>query len=180
MTLPDRLKRVTVFGAESTGKTTLANQLAAHFRTVAAPEYGRVYTERCGQAASTSEDMLKIAKGHLAGVAEAARRSNRVLIEDTDPVLTAVWSDTLAGKRDPWFDAFRDYPDLYLFCDIDLPWVKDDVRYFSNPEDRRKFHLACERELVSRGVKFVLIGGAPEQRLAKAIAAVDQLLRPVR
>ena len=103
-----------------------------------------------------------------------------MLIEDTDPVLTAVWSDTLAGTRDPWFDTFDDYPDLYLFCDIDLPWVKDDVRYFSNPEDRRKFHLACERELVSRGVNFVRIGGAPEQRQAKAIEAVDRLAETVR
>jgi len=173
-----RLKRVTLFGAESTGKTTLANELARYFNTMVAPEYGRVYTGAFGQDASTSEDMLRIARGHLAGVVEAVRQANRVLIEDTDPVLTAVWSDLLAGSRDPWFDAFRDYPDLYLFCDIDLPWVKDDVRYFSDPEDRRRFHLACERELVSRGVNFVRISGAPEQRRMKAIEAVEALLKP--
>jgi nicotinamide riboside kinase len=51
------------------------------------------------------------------------------------------------------------------------------VRYFSNPEDRRKFHTACERELMSRGVKFVRISGTPEQRLAKAITAVEALLQ---
>jgi HTH-type transcriptional regulator, transcriptional repressor of NAD biosynthesis genes len=180
MISPAKLKRVTLFGAESAGKTTLANELAQHFNTVIAPEYGRVYTETFGQDASTSEDMLRIAIGHIAGVAEAAKRANRVLIEDTDPVLTAVWSDMLAGSRDPWFDDFRDYADLYLFCDIDLPWVKDDVRYFSDPEDRRKFHLACERELVSRGVNFVLISGSPEQRRAKAIEAVEALLKPHR
>jgi NadR type nicotinamide-nucleotide adenylyltransferase len=177
MSLSPRIRRVTLFGAESTGKTTLANRLARHFDTAVAPEYGRLYTEKFGQDASTSEDMLRIAHGHLAGVAEAASRANRVLIEDTDPVLTAVWSDMLAGKRDPWFDRFDDYPDLYLFCDIDLPWVKDGVRYFSNPEDRRKFHLACERELVSRGVNFVRISGAPEIRRARAIEAVEELLR---
>ena len=63
-----------------------------------------------------------------------------MLIEDTDPVLTAVWSDTLAGSRDPWFDAYRDYPDLYIFCDIDLPWVDDGTRYFHDPAVRRNFH----------------------------------------
>ena len=116
--------------------------------------------------------------GHLAGVQAASLRANRVLIEDTDPVLTAVWSDTLAGSRDPWFDAYRDYPDLYLLCDIDLPWVDDGTRYFRDPAVRRNFQRACERELVTRGVKFVRIQGTPEQRRAKAIEAVDVLLHP--
>jgi NadR type nicotinamide-nucleotide adenylyltransferase len=173
---PYYLKRVTLFGAESTGKTTLAAQLARHFDTIVAPEFGRFHTEAFGAGATSAEDMRQIVMGHLAGVAAAGLRANRVLIEDTDPVLTAIWSDTLAGSRDPWFDSYRDYPDLYLFCDIDLPWVDDGTRYFSNPEDRRRFHLACERELVSRGVRYVRISGPPEQRRARAVEAVDQLL----
>ena len=172
-----RLKRVTLFGAESTGKTTLANTLAQHFHTVVAPEYGRTYTETHGKDASTAADMLAIALGHLEARRAAERFANRVLIEDTDPVLTAIWSDVLAGSRDPWFDAFNDYPDLYLFCDIDLPWIADGVRYFSNPEDRRKFHVACERELRSRGVKSVLIRGTAQARQELAIQAVETLLQ---
>jgi NadR type nicotinamide-nucleotide adenylyltransferase len=172
----DRLRRVTLFGAESTGKTTLANRLARHFGTVVAPEYGRTYTEIHGQDACSKQDMLKIARGHLKLRRQAEREAHRVLFEDTDPVLTAIWSDTLAGGRDRWFDRFHDYPDLYLLCDIDLPWVKDGVRYFGDPAERRKFHLACEAELMKRKVPFVRIDGEPEQRLAAAIAAVDALL----
>lgn len=175
---PYYLRRVTLFGAESTGKTSLSAQLARHFDTVIAPEFGRFHTEAFGASATLPEDMRQIVMGHLAGVAAASLRANRVLIEDTDPVLTAIWSDTLAGSRDPWFDAYDDYPDLYLFCDIDLPWVDDGTRYFSDPEDRRKFHLACERELKKRGVTFVRISGTPEQRRAKAVEAVEGLLRP--
>ncbi len=175
---PFYLRRVTLFGAESTGKTTLAAQLARHYDTVVAPEYGRFHTEAFGAGATTPEDMRQIVMGHLAGVAAASLRANRVLIEDTDPVLTAVWSDTLAGSRDPWFDTYRDYPDLYLFCDIDLPWVEDGTRYFRDPAARANFHRACERELVTRAVRFVRIQGPPEQRRAKAIEAVDALLRP--
>lgn len=171
-----RLRRVTLFGAESTGKTTLANRLARHFQTVVAPEYGRTYTEIHGQDACSKQDMLKIAKGHLKLRREAERQAHRVLFEDTDPVLTAVWSDTLAGGRDKWFDRFKDYSDLYLLCEIDMPWVKDGVRYFGDPEDRMKFHRACESELTRRGVRFVRINGEPEQRLMAAIKAVDQLL----
>jgi NadR type nicotinamide-nucleotide adenylyltransferase len=175
---PYYLKRVTLFGAESTGKSSLSAELARHYETVVAPEYGRFHTEAFGSGATTPEDMRQIVMGHLAGVKAASLRANRVLIEDTDPVLTAVWSDTLAGSRDPWFDAYRDYPDLYLLCDIDLPWVDDGTRYFRDPAVRRNFQRACERELATRGVKFVHIRGTPEQRRLKAIEAVDELLRP--
>jgi HTH-type transcriptional regulator, transcriptional repressor of NAD biosynthesis genes len=169
--------RVTLFGAESTGKSTLAEALARHFDTVVMPEYGRTYTEVHGKIARSAEDMLQIARGHLERREAVQNQANRVLIEDTDPVLTAIWSDILAGRRDPWFDAFRDYPDLYLFCDIDLPWIKDDVRYFGDPAERQRFHDACERELIRREVNFVRITGAAKQRLADAIAAVDELLK---
>ncbi len=171
-----KLRRVTLFGAESTGKTTLANLLARHFGTAVAPEYGRSYTEIHGQDACSKEDMLRIARGHLKLRRAAEREAHRVLFEDTDPVITAVWSDTLAGGHDKWFDRFSDYPDLYLLCDIDLPWVRDGVRYFGDPADRRKFQRACEAELVKRKVRFTRIAGAPEQRLVSAIAAVDELL----
>lgn len=176
----NQIRRVTLFGAESTGKTTLANRLARHFRTVVAPEYGRTYTEIHGQDACSKEDMLKIAKGHLNLRRQAERIADRVLFEDTDPVLTSVWSDILAGGHLKWFDRFRDYPDLYLLCEIDMPWVKDGVRYFGDPEDRLKFHRACEAELIKRGVRFERIGGEPEARLAKAIALVESLLAEPR
>lgn len=171
-----RLPRVTLFGAESTGKSTLASLLARHYDTVAIPEYGRIYTETHGQHACTQADMLAIAYGHLALRAEFAPSAERVIIEDTDPLLTAVWSDILAGGHDPWFDAFDDYPDLYLFCDIDLPWERDGVRYFGDPAARQRFHEACERELARRPVKVVRITGDHAERLATAIAAIDQLL----
>lgn len=170
-------KRVTLFGAESTGKSTLASQLARHFNAVLVPEYGRTYTEQHGQDASTAQDMLNIAHGHLALRRAVESQAGALVIEDTDPVLTAIWSDILAGYRDPWFDRFDDYPDLYLFCDIDLPWVRDDVRYFGDPAARLRFHEACERELIARKVNFVRISGTYDQRQARAIEAVETLLR---
>ncbi len=170
------LKRVTLFGAESTGKTTLATLLAKRFDTVVAPEFGRFHTEAFGSGATSAEDIRQIVAGHLAGVEAVRPYANRVLIEDTDPVLTAIWSDALCGSRDPWFAAYRDYPDLYLLCDVDMPWVNDGTRYFADTEVRRRFQQACERELVARGVRIVRIGGSNEQRLADAIAAIEALL----
>jgi NadR type nicotinamide-nucleotide adenylyltransferase len=169
------LRRVTLIGAESSGKSTLGRALTRHYDTIMAPEFGRFHTEAFGQNADTPEDMRQIVMGHLAGRAAAQPHANRVLIEDTDPVLTGIWSDVLCGSRDAWFDSYADYPDLYLLCDIDIPWERDAVRYFADPAARRRFHAACERELAVRKAPYILLKGGREERLAAAVAAIDAL-----
>lgn len=173
---PYFVKRVTLFGPESTGKTTLAAALAEHYETVMVPEYGRIYTETFG-ADVNADDLDNIVAGHLASVAAAKRQANRILIEDTDPVMSAVWSDMLLGKRDPWFANFTDHSDLYLLCDVDIPWVDDGTRYFRNDEDRRRFFAICEAELKARGVPYRVIRGRDrDARLAAAKLIIDELI----
>lgn len=169
---PHYVKRVTVFGPESTGKSTLCRALGAHYRTIVAPEYGRTYTEIFGTAVK-ADDLRKIVMGHLAAVAAAKRQANRILIEDTDPVMTGVWSDLLVGARHDWFGGFRDYADLYLLMDVDLPWVDDGTRYFRSNEKRRHFFEACENELRSRGVRYAVVRGDGETRIRAAVEAID-------
>lgn len=164
--------RVCVFGPESTGKTTLAKKLGQHYATAVVPEYGRTYTEAFGTDIE-SVDLQRIVHGHLATVEAAKKQSGRILIEDTDPVMTAVWSDMLIGERDPWFSSFSDHADLYLLCDVDIPWVNDGTRYFENDADRRRFFETCENELKARGVPYVIIRGDREERMERAIAAID-------
>lgn len=166
-------KRVTLFGPESTGKSTLAAELGRHYATVVAPEYGRTYTEAFGTEI-TAEDLRNIVAGHQASVRAAIRQANRVLIEDTDPVMTGVWSNMLLGTRDKWFDRYCDYPDLYLLTDIDVMWEDDGTRYFEN--DRQRFFDMCEQELINRGVKYVKVSGSLEQRMQTAIQAIDKLI----
>ncbi len=168
-------KRVTLFGPESTGKSTLAKQLGEHFRTVVVPEYGRTYTEAFG-ADVDATDLEHIVSGHIASVAAAKRQANKVLIEDTDPVMTAVWSDMLLKERNPWFSKFSDYGDLYLLTNVDIPWEDDGTRYFRNDEDRQRFFATCEAELKARGIRYVVVSGSREERLKTAIAAIDALL----
>lgn len=170
---PYYTKRVTLFGPESTGKSTLAKRLARHYDTVYAPEYGRTYTEAFGSSVK-AEDLRNIVAGHQASVAAAKRQANKIVIEDTDPVMTAVWSDMLLDCRDPWFDSFNDYADLYLLCDVDVPWEDDGTRYFEN--DRKRFFEVCRKELLTRRVNFVTIRGNEEERMALATEAIDKLL----
>lgn len=164
-------KRVCVFGPESSGKTTLAGDLAAYYATVVAPEYGRLYTNIFGTVI-TAEDLQRIVHGHRAGVRAAARQANRLVIEDSDPVLTTVWSQMLLGHRAEWLDGFDDYADLYLLCDIDIAWVDDGTRYFPMPVDRRRFYNLCRDELVRRGITFVPISGSRDMRRDAAITAI--------
>lgn len=168
---PYFVKRVCLFGPESTGKSTLSRELASYFQTIVVPEYGRTYTEAFGPEVDET-DLQRIVQGHIATVAAAKRQANRILIEDTDPVMTAVWSDMLIGKRHPWFDEFNDYADLYLLTDVDIPWEDDGTRYFKNDDDRRRFFDICEAELKSRNIPYVRMSGGRDERFANAVAAV--------
>lgn len=164
-------KRVCLFGPESSGKSTLAAALADRFETVQVPEYGRIHTDAFGTDC-TPDDLLAIARGHIASEAAAARNANRILVLDGDPLLTAVWSDMLCGGRDPWFAQFRDVADLYLLCDIDMPWADDGTRYFPATADRQRFFAACQAELEAREAPFVMLSGDPESRLKTAVEAI--------
>lgn len=168
---PYFVKKICIFGPESTGKTTLARDLAARLDTVHVPEYGRIYTDAFGTDVG-NDDLLAIARGHTAATAAAARQANRVLVMDTDPLLTAVWSDMLIGARDPWFESFDDTADLYLLTGIDMDWEDDGTRYFPDGETRRRFHAVCKAELQRRGLAYVALEGGREERLARAVAAV--------
>lgn len=172
---PYFVKRICLFGAESSGKTTLAKQLAAQYETNYVPEYGRVYTEFFGTDVGDKELNL-IVKGHLASVAAAKKHANKVLIEDTDPLMTALWSDMLTGKRHEWFDSFKDYADLYVLCDIDIPWVDDGTRYFKDQPTRQKFFNICEKELIDREVNYVIVSGSVQQRMLQVNRAVRKTL----
>jgi HTH-type transcriptional regulator, transcriptional repressor of NAD biosynthesis genes len=149
----------------------LASALAAHFDTVFVPEYGRTYCEQFGNDLANA-DLLTIAQTQSA-MAEAARQqANRLLILDTDPLMTAVWSDMMLGARDPWFGAFEDTADLYLLPDIDLPWVADEVRVFGDATTRADFFARCRDELNARDVRWSLVSGGGEVRTTAALAAI--------
>ena len=168
---PHYAKRVCLFGPESTGKTSLAQHLAQRFATVWVPEYGRTYTDAFGTRVD-ARDLERIVAGHRAAVTAATRQASRIVIEDTDPVLTAVWSDMLLGGREAWLDEGTDTADLYLLCDIDLPWADDGTRYFSGPAERARFSAACEAELQRRGLRYVVVRGEGAAREDAAVAAV--------
>jgi len=171
------VRRVCVFGPESTGKTTLARDLARDLDTVWAWEYARPLLDRQG-GICREEDIPAIVRGQVATEEALARQANRVLVCDTDVLTTAIWSDLLFGRTPAWIRALADARtyDLYLLADIDAPWVQDGQRFFGAPEVRRRHFAAFADALDRRGRPYVLLRGSWEERRATALAAVRSLL----
>jgi len=171
---PTYAHTICLHGPESTGKTTLAPQLARHFDTLFVPEYGRTYCEQYGLSLQM-DDLVAIGRTHAAMTRALLRQCNQRLVLDTDPLMSAVWADMLFGRRDPWFDAFQDTADLYLLLDIDMPWIDDGTRFFGDEERRRRFFDLSRAELDRRGLNYRVIGGPPEARFERAIEAIAEV-----
>ena len=140
------MKTVCLHGPESTGKTTLARELAAHFKTIMVPEFGRLYCEVFGNDCDL-EDLRAIRRGHDLMAAAGRRKANKILILDTDAIMTAVWADVLLGARPYDLDRIDDPADLYLLCDIDVPFEADAIRYFPDVAMRKKMFDQAKEEL---------------------------------
>ncbi len=165
-------KRVCVFGPESTGKSTLARQLADHFETVFVPEYARTHLESQDGDLS-ADDFALIAQGQIASEEALARHYNRVLFTDTDVLATVVWSEFLYGEcPESILKAAETRPaDLYLLTEPDIPWEQDRVRYL--PDNRIDFFEKCQAALQLRNRNFVKISGEGDARLKAAVKAVE-------
>lgn len=168
---PHYVKRVCVFGPESTGKTHLARGLADTFQTICVPEHGRLYTDTFGLNLD-GEDLVRIGCGQQAASVAARRQANRIQIEDTDPLLTAVWAEMLLGRHQPRLYEFDALADLYILCDIDVPWVDDGTRYFPEQADRERFANLCVKALEAKGAPYVMVRGSWEERRRTAEAAI--------
>lgn len=178
------VKRVSIVGAESTGTTTLARELADHYETVWVPEYGREYCERMHAAGTDlwtyqwrSEEFIEIARKQQEMEDRLAREANRLLICDTDVLTTGIWHERYIGCPSPDVEALADSRphDLYLLTDCDIPFVQDGLR--DGERIRQWMTQRFEQELARLGLKWVKISGYPEQRLKAAIRQVDNLLQ---
>jgi NadR type nicotinamide-nucleotide adenylyltransferase len=172
------LKKVVIIGPESTGKSTLGRQLAAHYNTLWVKEYAREYLLQHGTD-YTFDNLLTVAKGQLAGedagTAKAAENGSQLLFIDTDMYVIKVWCEFVFDNCHQWIldqAAVRKY-DLYLLCNTDLPWVKDELREYPDFETRDKLYHIYKDIMVNQQVPWADISGIGEERLQKAVEAVE-------
>jgi NadR type nicotinamide-nucleotide adenylyltransferase len=182
--------KIVIIGPESTGKSTLCEELAQHYDAPWCPEFAREYLLTYGTDYQY-EDLLTIAKGQLAMEDEYTIEAEQnwktqqkptspkpLLFIDTDMYVMKVWNEFVFGKCHQWIiDQIveRKY-DLYLLCHTDIPWEKDELREYPDLETREKLFHMYKDILINQSVPWANIRGTDEERLLKAIKAVDAVI----
>ena len=173
------VKKIVIIGPESTGKSSLCEELAAHYNTIWVQEYAREYLLKNGNTYSY-ENLLDIAKGQINSEEKLIQdlkvksQKSKIFI-DTDMYVMKVWCEFVFEKCHHWIlnrVAERKY-DLYLLCNIDLPWVKDELREYPDLESRQKLYHHYKDIMLNQNVPWIDISGSYTERLEKAIKAID-------
>jgi NadR type nicotinamide-nucleotide adenylyltransferase len=167
--------RVAITGPESTGKSTLAAQLAEHYNTVCTSEYARQYLDQLSRPYECG-DLLEILDGQMNEEETKQSEANRLLFCDTDPIVLKIWSAYKYGSVDAkiQLEVLNRSYDLYLLTDIDLPWEYDKQR--EQPNKREYFFDLFEHELKSKQANYHIVRGGNDLRLKSAIGIVDDFV----
>ncbi|WP_264552356.1 DUF4301 family protein [Flavobacterium sp. N2038] len=170
--------KIALFGPESTGKTTLATQLADYYETEWVPEFARDYLQEKweeNQHICVADDMMPIAYGQVALENKKLAAAKKYLFCDTNLMVTKVFSEMYYGFCDPHLNeaALKHEYDLFFLTDIDVPWEKDDLR--DTPEGRETVFSVFKQTLIDTNKPFITLSGNKESRLAKATAIINNL-----
>jgi NadR type nicotinamide-nucleotide adenylyltransferase len=146
--------KVGIIGPESTGKSTLARELAEQFKGTYVPEYAREYVERKGRKELTYDEVCEIAREQIKSISKAG-----FYFFDTELIVTKVWFEYAFGKVPEWLtEAIKTYPmDLYLLTYPDIPWVPDPARYNGSQAMREELFDRYEEEVKATGVPYYVI-----------------------
>jgi len=168
------IKRIAIVGPESTGKTTLAEQLAKHYNTVFVPEYAREYIGKLKKI-YTLKDIEIISKKQLELEDAKAEQANKILFCDTNLIVSKIWAEYVFGKCPQWIlDEIKNrHYNFYLLTNIDLPWVGDEQR--EHPNLREPLFGLYEQELKEKKFSFSVVSGINEERFLNAKKALENL-----
>ena len=162
-------------GPESSGKTTLAKDLAVHWSAPLVTEYAREYLQHRG-GLYEEEDLLTIAKAQFE--AERLQLTDRpeLCICDTDLLVLEIWSEWKYGRCNPWIkQTLKRFPgDLYLLCHPGIPWEHDPLR--EHPDQRAQLYALYRHKLDLYGFRYLEVSGDKAARLLLSNAFIAKLL----
>ncbi|ANI90684.1 ATPase [Arachidicoccus ginsenosidimutans] len=185
------MKKIVVIGPESTGKSSLCEALANHFHTIWCKEYAREYLLKNGTD-YTFDNLLEIAKGQIALEDDCIKKienknpatdnrqqtTENILFIDTDMYVMKVWCEYVFGNCHSFIlqqIVERKY-DLYLLCNTDLPWVRDELREYPDEKNRKELFQIYLDILINQNVPFKIVSGEGNERLQSAIDAVRSFI----
>jgi NadR type nicotinamide-nucleotide adenylyltransferase len=168
--------KIAIIGPESTGKSTLAQALAAALNCPWVPEYAREYLENLKRPYQES-DLLSIAKGQIEAEDRLAQSTPPpfFLVCDTELSVIKIWSDVKYGRVHP--DILRELHsrryDHYFLTYIDLPWEEDPLR--EHPDKRDYLFELYLKECETRNLPFTILKGSHDRRVEKALEIIRDL-----
>lgn len=175
------MKKIVVIGPESTGKSSLCEQLATHFNTYWCEEYARQYLLENGKNYKY-EDLLTIAKGQLQLEDEIVRKAQldnkEFVFIDTDMYVMKVWSEYVFGKCDNFIldEIIQRQYNYYFLANIDLPWTADELREYPDEKPRIELFHIYKDILENQSTPWSLISGTGEERFEMAYRIVEDKL----
>jgi HTH-type transcriptional repressor of NAD biosynthesis genes len=170
---PHFVRKICICGTESTGKTTLTELLARHYKTIHVPEWGRTIVKKSEE--TTIDDIKNIGKTHATDIVGKTYCSNKILFSDTDLNTTKMYSMYFFGeipKFEDWVEEANTF-DLHIFLENDAPYIQDGTRLSKEQRDElRNYHY---NYLKSKELKIEIVDGNNwEDRTKKAIDIIDR------
>jgi len=167
------MKKVCFFGAESTGKTSMAEKIARHYSTIFVPEVAR---EMIQSNNFSLDDIIEIGKEQVNRIKKLEKRANKILICDTDLITTQIYARQYLGMVPPiLFDLEKHISfDHYFLFDIDVPWVADGLRDLE--DQRNEMHQRFKESLNQRNIAYTLVFGSWNQRFEIISGKIQSLL----
>lgn len=172
-------KLICIIGAESTGKTTLAQALAVQFDCPWVPEYLRAFCESRGRTPTQHEQSLILETQVINVMSTQVRAQQRkcpFVFCDTAPLLTAIYGDFVFGDQSLYARA-RELHSRYaltLLLAPDIPWVADGMQR-DGAHVRRPITNVIERELAAVGARVNRISGHGSDRIRVAMQAISNI-----
>lgn len=170
---PYFVKKICLFGPESTGKSTLTQRLAAHYQTEFVPEVAR---ELITSNDFTVDDIVRIGHAHQARIDLKLQTANKLLFCDTDVITTQLYSKHyLNVVPEVLYDLERKvHYDRYFLLDIDVPWVADGLRDLAH--QREQMFSIFRKALEQRNISYIFVRGTFAWREATIRQEIDWLL----
>lgn len=172
-------KKVVITGTESCGKSTLVRKLAEYYNTKYVEEYGRTMCEQLGTGQPLSNHYPYIAYGHKIEEFKQNMNANKVLIIDTDAVVTQYYNELYNNQHSDVIDAIitANKYDLWINLEPDVNWIDDGLRIHGDVKQRNDNNLKLKEMLNKYQIKYVSVSGDYNTRFLKSIEYINELIQ---
>jgi NadR type nicotinamide-nucleotide adenylyltransferase len=169
----NRIKKIAIVGAESSGKTWMCEALSAYYKTNWIPEYAREYFNDSDIYNYTLDDLIIIAKKQIELENNGLKTANEFLFCDTTLITLKIWAELEFSHCPKIIEDLLNatHYDYYFITDNQIPWQADPLR--QNKHSRDLLFEMNEKEVKKSGVPYSIITGTDEQRLTFALGQLN-------